>query len=305
MTCSFSTLWTGLTMAACLNLGSLPLSADGPTTKAITGQAIALASYDQRLAFTVSGRVKEVLVKAGQTVTAGQTLIELEDDEGAALVAVYEIRAKSELEIQQAQAKLELAQLEEKRLGELIQKNAAAPFEYQKAIINRRLAEVEREQASQQKAESVQVLAQAMARHKQYQLVAAIDGVIDQVIVHEGETVETLKPVLRLVQPRELWIDVPIATGDSLGLTVGDPATIDWTLTNPAIQTTGRILHITQADAASETRTVRVQADNPGVPTGTHVNVQFSPPIRPTPPLPPLSPSKPLVPTNPGLPATE
>lgn len=237
--------------------------------------AIALASYDQRLAFTVSGRVKRVLVKAGESVKAGQTLIELEDEEGAALVAVYRLRSQSDLEIRHAQAKLELAMLEETRLSELIQKNAAAPFEHQKAVIGRRLAEVELEQARQQQLESQQVLAQAAARHQQYQLVAAIDGIVDQVIVHPGETVETLKPVLRLVQPRELWIDVPVATGDSLSLKVGDQADIDWTLTNPAIQTVGRILHITQADAASETRTVRVQADNPGVPTGTHVKVRF------------------------------
>ena len=110
---------------------------------------------------------------------------------------------------------------------------------------------------------------------------AARAGVVEQVTVREGETVEERKPILRMVVTDPLWVDAMVATRQTLGLKLGSPAWVSHKdLIGHEKPIEGQVIHIASvADAASETRLVRVSVPNPdNLPAGAHVTVSFVPP---------------------------
>jgi RND family efflux transporter MFP subunit len=246
--------------------------------------AVTAARYDLKLGFTEGGKVIGTPVKPGTKVEKGQKLIELDDREGASLVALYQLRTNSDVEVKAAQAKLKLAQLEEKNLSTLIQQNAASPFEYEKAKVSTEVARYELELAQRQQKETADQLDQAVARHDKYSLVAPIAGMIEAVLVNEGESVEALKPVLRMVVTDPLWIDTAVPTDQTLKLKVGDPAWAQPALPGHTHFIQGKIIFVAEvADAASDTRLIRVEIPNTeSVPAGGHVMVSFTAPPTPT-----------------------
>ncbi|MEX0777319.1 MAG: HlyD family efflux transporter periplasmic adaptor subunit [Phycisphaeraceae bacterium] len=287
MTCSRSFALILLTLTGALLLGAAAAAPpDAPPAAAPDAppsiKAIAMARHDLPLGFTVAGKVAAVKVKPGDRVAPGQVLVELEDIEGQTLVAIYKLRAESDLAIQAAHLKVVIARLEEDRLKGLLAQNAAAPFEYDKAVATRKVAEIEEQQTRQDQEQAKLQYEQSRARHDQYLLKAppGVAGVVEAVAVEEGQTVEQLKPVLRLVATDPLWIDVPVATADTLGLIVGDSVTVHSALPGHDQPMTARIIHLAAvADPASDTRNVRLELANPAaLPAGTQVVVTLRKP---------------------------
>lgn len=244
--------------------------------------AIAMARQDLKLGFTVGGKVKKVNVTAGQSVKAGHQLIQLEDEEKRSLVEVYEIRAASDLEYQAAIAKQHLADLEEARLVELVQKNAAAKFELERAHISAVVAKLESELAKRTTAEISEQLRQAKAQLDQYTLKAPETGFIDEITVADGEMVEAGKPVLRLVVADPLWVEVAVPTNITMSLKEGDPAWVRIKLPGQEQPVQGKILYLRQvADSAADRRLVRIEISNPKLlPAGVSVGVTFESPVE-------------------------
>lgn len=244
-------------------------------------QAVTKARHDLKLGFTVGGKVAKVLVKPGDRVEKDQVLLTLDDDEGQAIVDLYKLRAASSLEVQAAEAALRLAEVEEKAIRRAFENDAAKPIEVERAQINTTRASLEVRMAIQRGQETQHQLDQASSRHKQYLLMAPLAGVVDMVTVAEGELVEELKPVLRLVVIDPLWIDASLPTKDTLGIKQGDPAWVQSQLSdNPTEPVKGKIIHLAEiADAASDTRLVRVEVPNPQqLPAGGQVTVSLTRP---------------------------
>jgi RND family efflux transporter MFP subunit len=241
--------------------------------------AIAAAQYDKKLAFAIAGRVGSVKVKPGQPVKMGDLLMELEDDEGKALIAQFEVKAASDVELRIARENLNLAALEERHLRDLVAKTAASPIELDRAVIKKNLAILDVDKASQEHVELTKQLEQARAKHAQYCLVAPVAGVVEEVNYYENQSVEPAKPVLRLVVTDPLWIDVAVPTSATLALKVGDSATIHPTLSGYGDTMTGKVIFVAAvADAASTTRLIRVEVPNPkAMPAGTQVTVDLPP----------------------------
>ena len=242
--------------------------------------AVTKARHDLKLGFTVDGKVVRVLIKPGDRVKRGQLLMELYDEEGKSLVDLYELRAKSKLELESAGAALRLAKVEEGAIRRAFENDAAKPIEVERAEIRTTQATLELQMAKQRGIEAVHQLKQASARHEQYQLHAPTPGVVDQVIVAEGELIEKLKPVLRLVVIDPLWVDVSVPTEDTLRLKRGGDAWVQSYMAGHEEPAVGKIIHLAQvADAASDTRLVRVEVSNPRhIPAGGQVTVTFQPP---------------------------
>ena len=240
-------------------------------------EAVAAPQYDKKLAFAVAGRVGAVKVKPGDHVEKGQLLMELEDDEGQALVAQYEVRCASDVELRTAQENLVGAQIEEKHLSDLLAQHSAAPVELERAIVKRKLAELDVEKAAQEHVEMGKQLDQARAKHAQFRLLAPVAGVVEEINYYESQSVEPAKPVVRLVVTDPLWIEVAVPTGATLGLTVGAAARAHSSLPGYAQALPGKVILIAQVgDAASETRLIRVEVPNPThLPAGSTVTVDF------------------------------
>lgn len=150
--------------------------------------AITMASYDLKMGFTVSGKLEKVQVQAGDKVKAGDLLMELEDNEGQAMVLQYTLKANSNLAVLSAQQQAKLADVEEKAITQLYDKNAATPIEVERATVKAAIAKLNVKTAQQELAETKHQLAQAVARHAKYQLRSPIDGVVDSLVGRVGET---------------------------------------------------------------------------------------------------------------------
>lgn len=241
---------------------------------------VVFAEKDVRLAFAVSAPVRGVMVKAGDTVKAGATLVELEDDAGAAQVEVYRARAASAIDADAAEKQWRLAQVEEGLVKEALSKGSAGQFEADRAALKAELARLGFEKAKHDQQESALLLKQAEATHARYRLVSPIDGTVDEVAAQPGETVEQGKPVVRVVWAGEVHVDINPPTGDTLTLKAGQPAWVRLgpLTTSPPVQ--GVIAHVAAVgDPRSDTRLVRVRVPNhDGLPTGRQVKVSLGAP---------------------------
>jgi len=253
----------------------------GPAVAGAEVEAITEPRHDLSLGFTVPGQVGRVLVEPGEVVAEGDVLIELIDREEAAVKKLWKLRAEASVPLESAKAQHELAELEARRLKDLLERNAAAPFEYERARISAQVARLRVEEAAMEQKEAAIQLEQAEARHARFRLRAPTDGVVEELIVDEGETVEQLNPVLRLVTITPLRINADVETARTLDLAVGDPAWVTFQMPGHEDRPVeGEIVHLASvADAASGTRLVRVEVPNEqDLPAGGVVTVYFTPP---------------------------
>ncbi len=274
---------TSAAAAALLLIASMPSQAQVA--------AVTTARHDLKLAMTVPGRVAEISVKVGDRVKAGDPLIRLDDQASKALVDLHALRAESTVSIEAAEAEMKLADVEERRVREAFEKDAAGHFEVERAALQTNLARLRLLQAREAHQQAQAQLAQAKIDHAHFTLRAPMAGVIEDIAVSPGETVEQLKPVLRLVVTDPLQIDAHVPTSLTTGLTTSSRVFVVSRDDAPTPQSPGapaaaaaprqaRIVHIAQvADARSNTRMVRLELPNPGnLPAGSHMLVYFGEP---------------------------
>ena len=206
---------------------------------------------------------------------------EQEDKEGLAQIEIWKFRAQSNVEIDQAKASLELAEIEESRTRELVAKQAAVPFELKKAELTTAVQKLAVEKAVREQDEAKRQLQIYEARHANYTLRAPMDGVVEQILVDVGEVVENLQPMVELVVTDPLRVDVPVPLEETMKLKVGDDAWVQMRLGQVmATPVKGKIIHLANvADSASNTRLVRVEfANASNHPAGGQVIVSFTDP---------------------------
>lgn len=248
----------------------------GPTDAWI--EAVTEAETDLQLAFTIQGRVTDVLVKPGDHVEAGQPLVRLDDREIAATVALLRLRADSDLAIEEATALLDLARNELAKVEQAHKQGAVSDFEVERARLDVKRREVALAKAKQAKQEAKLQLDQALATADRYVLKTPSAGIVETVSIEQGETVQELKPVVRVVSVDPLRIDVAAPLEATLGLSVGAPADVAWAEPGAGgLLGTGHVVYIASvADAASGTRLVRLRLANPRLaPAGARVKVRF------------------------------
>ncbi|HBS28268.1 MAG TPA: hypothetical protein DEB06_02190 [Phycisphaerales bacterium] len=252
-------------------------------------EAITLPSTDLRLTLAVAGVVARVEAAPGGRVSAGDALVVLDDREAVALESLQRLRAQSTLEVDAAEAEWRLAQNEEARVRDAFEKDAAGAFEVERAALQTARRRVELDLTARRLEEAGLLLRQATLRREQFTLRAPVAGMVETVLVDPGEGVQPQQAVVRLVVTDPLRIEAAVPTQESLGLRAGQAALARLLL--PA--TTGgggevleaRVVSVgAVADAASDTRLVRLEAPNPrGLPAGTRVVVEFAGPAPPAP----------------------
>jgi multidrug efflux system membrane fusion protein len=243
-------------------------------------EAIARAKRDLQLSFTVAGQVADVLVEPGDRVEADQPLLRLDDEEIASNLRLLRLRAESTLEMDAAEAEWKMAQADEKRVRSSFAQDAAAEFEVERAELETLRQRLRFELFQQRREEAMLNLRQAEIRQTRYTMRAPMDGVVEEVIIETGEAVDALQPVVRVVVIDPLVVDAPVPTADTLSLAEGDPAWVLFQLPGQTAPIQGRITQVASvADAASETRRVRIEIPNPdALPAGSAVSVFLDPP---------------------------
>jgi len=235
-------------------------------------------SRDALMSFTVPTEVSSVPVKPGDRVSKGTLLVQGRDDEPRAALAVQRVRAGNDGEIRQARAALSLAEVRLTRIKEADAQGAGTPQEMDERRVGVEVSRAALLGAEQRLAEEQARVVQLEESVRRYRIEAPFDGVIDAVTMDQGQIVEPPNPVVRIVSVDPMWIDLPVPTQRTLaeGLSMGKAAWIMLDVPGmPVIK--GTVLHVSPvADAAAETRRVRIEVPNPkGLPPGTRARIRF------------------------------
>jgi cobalt-zinc-cadmium efflux system membrane fusion protein len=125
---------------AALPTGVITLPADSPKLSRIRSEAVALREFPiaelvapgkvevnpnrvARIVMPVPGRIRQVLVKLGDSVLEGQPLVRIDSPDAAAAVAA---RRQAQAQVRQTQASLRKSQADLERLRDLFEHRAAA-----------------------------------------------------------------------------------------------------------------------------------------------------------------------------------
>ncbi len=239
-------------------------------------------SKDSQMGFTFPTEVREVLVKVGDVVEAGDVLIRARDNEAVAALEIQRIRAENDLEVQAAQTVLDLAQIELTAVMQLRGDGGGNQMEEDRAQNSVQGAEIDLKRAEERLREQQLQLDRLQAELERYYLVAPYDGVVQDVMVSEGESTNESRPALRLVKVDPLHLRVPedVKRVKELGLEVGDPAWAVLALVGDSEVREGRIVAISPVtETGSQRLIVKVEVPNPDqVTAGVLAYVRFEPP---------------------------
>ncbi len=266
--------------------------------------AITRPSEDITLSFVRSGQIKEVLVKQGDTVKAGQKLVQLDDAAEQCQLAQLKAQAEDTIRIKAAEAQLDQKKVDLKKIQWAAKRGAATEMEVDHAELDVLIAELSLALAKFEHTQDGRKCAEANIHVSRMRLISPIAGKVEQIHVEAGESVDALEDVIRIVNINPLWADVPVPLSQAQVLKTGQPASIEFDATDNANRVStagkredttqmqsaglgrtgakavkGKIIHIASvADAASSTLMVRVEFANPANwPAGEHVYVSFIP----------------------------
>jgi len=253
-------------------------------------EAFTKPSRDATLSFIRPGRVIEVLVKEGDAVKAGQELIRLDDEAEVAQLEQLKAQAEDDTRVRAAEAKLAQMKVDLKQKEWAFDKGAATKMEVDHAELEVTISELSLELVKFQQKQDQRKYNEARIQHARMRLKSPIDGIIErpvpgpgsvltQGLVEEGESVDALEPVIRVVKIDPLWVDAPVPLGRARRLKRGGKAVVEFEADGAGrpLLVNARIAHIVAvADAASGTLTVRVEAPNRARrPAGERVYVSF------------------------------
>jgi RND family efflux transporter MFP subunit len=244
-----------------------------------TVEAITRPSADVTLKFTSPGFISKVLVKDGDRVKPRQVLVQLDDEAERAKVAQLKAQGEDKIRIDAAKAQLDQKRLDLKKYEEAAKEGTATTMEVEHARLDVVIAELSLKLAKFQQAQDKLKYEEALIRVDRMRLTSPIDGQIESLAIEQGESVDALEEVLRIVKIDPLWVNVAVPMVRARRLKKGDPARVEFPDPSGAAKTiTGKIIHIpAEADAASRTLKVRVEVSNPTGrrAAGEHVKVTF------------------------------
>ena len=244
-------------------------------------EAVSRPSEDRTLSFIRPGFVAKVHVKEGDSVRAGQMLIELDDAAEQSQLAQFKAEAEDEIRILAAQADLDQKNVDLKKIEQAAQAGGATELEVEHARLEVLIKKWTHQLAIFQKKQAELKYAEAQAQVARMRMTSPIDGRVEIIAVQEGEAAKDLEKVIRIIRIDPLWVEVPVPLAEArTRLREGQVARVTF-VDGPDSKRTanGKIVRIRgEADAGSDTLNVRVEVPNPDPrPAGEHVFVSFPP----------------------------
>jgi HlyD family secretion protein len=155
----------------------------------------------------IQGRLQQLLVKEGDTVTKGELLGLIEPEVQRADVAFYESsEGQYTAQIAEAQADLENARLTSERDGPLYKEKAVSEQDYDQARAAYENAVARLESAKKQAEAAGAQKDKAKVQLDYTKIFAPLDGVVDTRAALQGEVVNPGQPVVTLIDQDDLWV---------------------------------------------------------------------------------------------------
>ncbi|MFT5697758.1 MAG: multidrug efflux system membrane fusion protein [Desulforhopalus sp.] len=229
---------------------------------------------DIELSFVQPGKIKSIIVAEGDAVQADSVLVTLEDD--IELIQKKILTGRRDNHMPMDLAEVELIQ-KKKNLENLMRaqvKGATSQWEVDHAALAVDTALLNLKVRQFEHTQDVLKLESLMGLIKRLTLKSPIEGIVEEVLVERGETVQAMVPVVRLVQIDPLVIDLPVPVELAVELKVGQMGKVKFL---DATELDGSITHIASiADAAATTLAVTLQVENgKRRPAGERVSVIF------------------------------
>lgn len=247
-----------------------------PLSPALFGVGTVESRYVHRIGPTFPGRLRMLTVHVGDAVRAGQLLgemdpVELDDRIGAQRAVLQRSHAgmlASEARVQDAAARAAFAAAQASRYERLLPEHAvseeaveARRQERQAAEANLVAARADLEAAHQELARARAERDALVQQRANLRLVAPVDGLVVARAADPGTTVVAGQPVVEIIDPGSLWINVRFDQQRAAGLRAGLEARIALRSRSGA-PLAGRILRIEPlADAVTEEILAKVAFD--------------------------------------------
>ncbi len=239
-------------------------------------KAITNPMADITLSFVQPGCIAKVYFKEGDSVKAGQVLVQQDDAAEKAQLGQLEAASQDTTQIQASEASLAQRRVDLKKLERAAERNAATELEVEHAKLSVKMAELSLQLAKFEHEQAKRKYIEAKIQLEKMSLKSPIDGRIETIHMEAGESVNVLADVVRVVQIDPLWIDVPVPL--AMAMVMGRGKTVKVEFPDPGkVSIEGSIIYVAAvADAASSTLRVRIEVPNKSNrPAGEHVEVVF------------------------------
>ncbi len=208
---------------------------------ALFGIGVVEARYSYRIGPTMTGHVLRLDSQVGDRVTAGQVLgdmdpVDLENRISAKLAAINRAQSSvkaAQASVVEAEARERYSAAQSRRYEELARQHTvseeaaeAKHQEYQVAKAGLAAAKANLNAAGEELAMLRADHEGLLQQRSNLRLVSPVDGLVVGRYVEPGSTVVAGQPVVEVIDPSSLWVNVRFDQLQSAGLAVGLPASI-------------------------------------------------------------------------------
>lgn len=212
----------------------------------------------KKVSFEFGGRVKEIAVKKGEAISAGQLLARLDPKDIKLALSAAAAQKTAALEA------YNFAQDDYEKLEKLYQEGAVPRRDVDKAQLQVKLRQAQLDQAAAD-------YSLAVSQTEDTSLTADMDGFVVDILSEEGEVVAAGYPVL-VIRAGEQVVNVGLTGGDSAVVTEGTPARVSVN----GKEVNGRVSSIAQVpEQKTLTYKTEIAVAGAGLAIGTTANVEF------------------------------
>jgi RND family efflux transporter MFP subunit len=219
--------------AAMVAMGALLVGASARGAEPQYADGMSAPSQRAKLAAQVPGVVKELLVKHGDEVKAGQPIIQQDDRLAQNQLQIAEQEANSDIRVEAAKADLAQKQVELRRIEQMFKENAANALELERATLDVTFKGHQLSLSHLELAKAKLEAAGARMKVEYMKIVAPFNGQVESIDTAAGEMLDPQRPgMITIVQNDPIKIIVQLTAPQAAKLKKGD--TVDVRYKNDA-----------------------------------------------------------------------
>lgn len=224
------------------------------------------------------GILVELLVQRGDRIHKGQALAKLDMGVEKHTAELARIRAESDVELRSGQTQVEFRGKDVERLKSLTEQSGVAVKDYDKAIVEQKLAEYSLEASTMEHQQAQVENERAQALLERRTIRSPLNGVVVDINMSPGEYVHEQTTLMDLAQVNPLYVEVFVPVSEFGNIKKGMKSKVRPEKPVGGVYEAKVIVVDRVFDPASRTFGVRLKLPNPKyeLPAGLRCSVSFS-----------------------------